>query len=52
MGYCSQKHFVLELLAALDKVLVDQGHRHAPGSSVAAAIRRYTHAEAPVAAVR
>ena len=50
MGYCSQKHFVLQLLAALDKVLVDQGHRHSPGAGVAAAIRQYTHAEAPVAA--
>ena len=54
MGYCSQKAFILQLLAALDKVLVDQGHRHAPGSGVAAAVRSYTqtHAEAPVAAAR
>jgi len=52
MGYCSQKPFILELLAALDKVLVDQGHRHAPGSGVAGAIHSYTHAEVPVAAAR
>jgi len=52
MGYCSQKPFVLELLAALDKVLLDQGHRHAPGSGVAGAINSYAHAEAPVAAAR
>jgi len=50
MGYCSQKPFVLELLAALDKALLDQGHRHAPGSGVAGAINSYAHAEAPVAA--
>jgi len=52
MGYCSQKHFILEVLGALDKVLVDQGHRHAPGSGVAAAIRQYTHVETPVGAAR
>ncbi len=28
MGFCSQKQFVLELLGALDKALVDQSHRH------------------------
>jgi len=47
MGYCSQKQFVLELLGALDKALVDQGHRHEPGAGVGAAIRHYTHAEVP-----
>jgi alanine-glyoxylate transaminase / serine-glyoxylate transaminase / serine-pyruvate transaminase len=52
MGYCSQKQFVLELLGALDKVLVDQGHRHSPGSGVGGAIQSYTHAEAPVGAAR
>ena len=30
MGFCSQKQFVLELLGALDKALMDQGHRHEP----------------------
>ena len=52
MGYCSQKPFILQLLAALDKALLDQGHRHAPGSGVAGAIHSYTHAEVPVAAAR
>jgi alanine-glyoxylate transaminase/serine-glyoxylate transaminase/serine-pyruvate transaminase len=52
MGYCSQKPFVLQLLAALDKVLIDQGHRHTPGAGVGAAVGSYTHAEAPVAAAR
>jgi alanine-glyoxylate transaminase/serine-glyoxylate transaminase/serine-pyruvate transaminase len=47
MGYCSQKQFVLELLGALDKALVDQGHRHEPGAGVGAAIRHYSHAEVP-----
>jgi alanine-glyoxylate transaminase / serine-glyoxylate transaminase / serine-pyruvate transaminase len=54
MGYCSQKPFIFELLAALDNVLVDQGHRHTPGAGVGAAVRSYaqTHAEAPIAAGR
>ena len=50
MGYCSQKRFVLELLAALDKVLLEMGHRHSPGSGVGGAIASYTKAEATVAA--
>ncbi|HJY89157.1 MAG TPA: alanine--glyoxylate aminotransferase family protein, partial [Candidatus Acidoferrum sp.] len=52
MGFCSQKQFVLQLLAALDKALVDQGHRHAPGSGVGAAVRSYTQAEVPAGAAR
>jgi len=52
MGYCSQKCFILELLAALDKVLVDQGHRHTPGAGVGAAVKSYTHAEVPAGAAR
>ena len=52
MGYCSQKPFVLELLGALDKALLEQGHRHSPGAGVGAAISSYTQAEAPVAAAR
>jgi alanine-glyoxylate transaminase / serine-glyoxylate transaminase / serine-pyruvate transaminase len=52
MGFCSQKPFVLQLLAALDKVLLDQGHTHAPGSGVGAAVRVYTHAEVPAVAAR
>ena len=30
MGYCSQKPFVLQLLAAMEEVLIDQGHRMTP----------------------
>ena len=52
MGYCSQKQFVLELLGALDKVLVDQGHRHEPGAGVGAAVRYYTQAEVPALTAR
>ncbi|HXY00691.1 MAG TPA: alanine--glyoxylate aminotransferase family protein [Candidatus Limnocylindrales bacterium] len=52
MGYCSQKAFVLELLAALDQVLLSQGHKHSPGAGVGGAIQSYAHSEAPVAAVR
>ena len=52
MGYCSQKQFVLQLLAALDKVLIDQGHRHSPGAGVGGAIRSYEQAAAPAAAAR
>jgi len=52
MGYCSQKQFVLELLGALDKALVDQGHRHEPGAGVGAAVRHYTHAEVPALTAR
>ena len=50
MGYCSQKPFILELLAALDKALLDQGHRHSPGSGVAGALHSYAQTEVPVGA--
>ncbi len=52
MGFCSQKQFVLELLGALDKALLDQGHRHEPGAGVGAAIRHYSHAEVPALSTR
>jgi alanine-glyoxylate transaminase / serine-glyoxylate transaminase / serine-pyruvate transaminase len=52
MGYCSQKPFILALLAALDKTLIDQGHRHSPGAGVGAAIQSYAHAGVPAAAAR
>jgi alanine-glyoxylate transaminase/serine-glyoxylate transaminase/serine-pyruvate transaminase len=52
MGYCSQKPFVLQLLAAMEKVLIDQGHRMSPGAGVGAAIGVYVNAERPVAAAR
>jgi alanine-glyoxylate transaminase / serine-glyoxylate transaminase / serine-pyruvate transaminase len=52
MGYCSQKQFILQLLAALDKVLADNGHRHSPGAGVGGAIQSYAHAEVPAHAAR
>jgi alanine-glyoxylate transaminase/serine-glyoxylate transaminase/serine-pyruvate transaminase len=52
MGYCSQKPFVLQLLAAMEKVLIDQGHRMSPGAGVGAAVGVYVNAERPLAAAR
>jgi len=52
MGYCSQKQFILQLVAAMDKALLDQGHRHSPGAGVAGAIKSYAQAEAPAAVAR
>jgi alanine-glyoxylate transaminase/serine-glyoxylate transaminase/serine-pyruvate transaminase len=52
MGYCAQKANVLVLLAAMEKVLVDQGARVEPGAGVGAAIRNYTGAEAAVAVTK
>jgi alanine-glyoxylate transaminase / serine-glyoxylate transaminase / serine-pyruvate transaminase len=50
MGYCSQKQFVLQLLAAMEKALIDNGHRMSPGAGVGGAVRVYVNAETPVAA--
>jgi alanine-glyoxylate transaminase/serine-glyoxylate transaminase/serine-pyruvate transaminase len=52
MGYCSQKAFVLQLLAAMEKVLTDQGYRMSPGAGVGAAVHSYVQLEVPVAAGR
>src|SRR5215470_18957798 len=52
MGYCSQKPFVLQLLAAMDKALLDNGHRHAPGAGVGGALSVYTKVETPALAAR
>jgi alanine-glyoxylate transaminase/serine-glyoxylate transaminase/serine-pyruvate transaminase len=52
MGYCAQKANVLLLLSAMEKVMVDQGARIAPGAGVAAAIQSYAGAEAAVAVSR
>jgi alanine-glyoxylate transaminase/serine-glyoxylate transaminase/serine-pyruvate transaminase len=49
MGYCAQKANVLLLLAAMEKVLADQGARVAPGAGVAAAIGNYAGSETAVA---
>ena len=52
MGYCSQKQSILQLLAAMDKALLDQGHRHSPGAGVAGAIKSYAQAQTPAAVAR
>jgi alanine-glyoxylate transaminase / serine-glyoxylate transaminase / serine-pyruvate transaminase len=44
MGYSSQNKNVLLFLAAIEKVLGDQGHRVPPGAGVAAAVKSYQHA--------
>jgi alanine-glyoxylate transaminase / serine-glyoxylate transaminase / serine-pyruvate transaminase len=50
MGYSSQNKNVLLFLAAIEKVLGDQGHRVPAGAGVAAAIQSYQHASQPVTA--
>jgi len=45
MGYVSQAKHILFFLAALEKVLLDQGLSVSPGAGVGAAIRVYSHAE-------
>ncbi len=45
MGYSSQRGNVLKFLAALEKVLLDQGLQVPAGAGVGAAVRAYTHAE-------
>jgi alanine-glyoxylate transaminase/serine-glyoxylate transaminase/serine-pyruvate transaminase len=50
MGYSSQNKNVLLFLAALEKVLGDQGHRVPAGAGVAAAIQSYQGASQPVTA--
>jgi len=52
MGFCSQKPFVLQLLAAMEKVLLDQGGRMSPGAGVGAAVQAYAHAKVPAGAAR
>jgi alanine-glyoxylate transaminase / serine-glyoxylate transaminase / serine-pyruvate transaminase len=47
MGYSSQNTNVLLFLAALEKVLLDQGRRVPAGAGVAAAIRSYQGAAQP-----
>ena len=49
MGYTSQSKHVLFFLAALEKVLLEQGFHVAPGAGVGSALQVYSHAE-PVAA--
>lgn len=45
MGYVSQAKHILFFLAALEKVLLDQGLSVSSGAGVGAAIRVYSHAE-------
>ncbi len=45
MGYSSQRGNVLKFLAALEKVLLDQGFRVGAGAGVGAAVRAYGQAE-------
>jgi alanine-glyoxylate transaminase / serine-glyoxylate transaminase / serine-pyruvate transaminase len=47
MGYSSQKQNVLLVLATLEKVLLDNGHRVPAGAGVAAAIQSYHQATQP-----
>src|SRR6267142_4588436 len=50
MGFCAQKANVLLLLAAMEKVMTDQGTRVPAGAGVAAAIQSYVGNETAVAA--
>ncbi|MGH9690127.1 MAG: pyridoxal-phosphate-dependent aminotransferase family protein [Candidatus Acidiferrales bacterium] len=50
MGYSSQKNNVLLFLAALEKVLLDQGFQASRGAGVAAAIQCYQQLTQPVEA--
>ncbi len=50
MGYSSQNKNVLLFLAAIEKVLGDQGHRVPAGAGVAAAIHSYQNLNQPVTA--
>ncbi len=52
MGYSSQRNNVLLFLAALEKVLLDQGFRLPAGAGVGAAVRAYTQVEAVAAGNR
>ena len=47
MGYSCQNTNVLLFLAALEKVLLDQGRRLPAGAGAAAAIRSYQNAGQP-----
>jgi alanine-glyoxylate transaminase/serine-glyoxylate transaminase/serine-pyruvate transaminase len=52
MGHCSQKPYVLLFLAALEKVLLDQGVRVPSGAGVGAAVRSYTNVDTAAAVSR
>lgn len=48
MGHCSQKTNVLLFLAALEKTLLEQGYRVAPGAGVGAAVQSYSQGKREV----
>jgi alanine-glyoxylate transaminase / serine-glyoxylate transaminase / serine-pyruvate transaminase len=52
MGHCSQKGNVLLFLAALEKVLLDNGMRVPTGAGVGAAVQYYTNAYSTAAVSR
>ncbi len=52
MGYSSQRTNVLLLLAALEKVFLDQGFRVPSGAGAGAAVRSYVQSQAVAAGVR
>ena len=52
MGYVSQAKHILFFLAALEKVLCDQGFRVPSGAGAGAAIGVYSHAEAAAVVLR
>ena len=51
MGHCSQKAYVLLFLAAMEKVLIDQGLRVPSGAGVGAAVQSYTQARSEAVGV-
>src|SRR6202790_2488535 len=51
MGHCSQKSYVLLFLAAMEKVLIDQGLRVPSGAGVGAAIQNYSQARSEAVGV-
>jgi alanine-glyoxylate transaminase/serine-glyoxylate transaminase/serine-pyruvate transaminase len=51
MGHCSQKAYVLLFLAAMEKVLIDQGQRVPSGAGVGAAVQSYTQTHSEAATV-
>src|SRR5258706_1396479 len=51
MGHCSQKPYVLLFLAAIEKVLIDQGLRVPSGAGVGAAVQSYTQARSEAVGV-
>src|SRR3982074_307619 len=51
MGHCSQKPYVLLFLAAMEKVLIDQGLRVPSGAGVGAAGQSYTQARSEAVGV-